>query len=270
MTDVGISGDDNGDGLLQPGESASVTVTVGNGGQTAAPAMLGSLAIGGSDITAACGTAGALGALQPGATAILLGTDCAGGATLQINVSATAATGDVPVHVTLTQGSATATLAFSLTVSPADTPVSDIAVTAVTVSGDNSGDGFLNPGESATLTVFVKNNGDDAVTGLAGSMSTNASGVTLDCGQSVTSLWFADIGPGQTMALASSQAGCYSGGTMNITLSTAVVAGTVIPFDIALTDDAGNDYRLRPAVTVMEPGGDITVSGVSVATGFQR
>lgn len=91
----------------------------------------------------------------------------------------------------------------------------------VAVLGDDNDDGMLEPGETATLRVFVDNEGNELASNVSGVLSSDYQYVTINVAEQV----FGTIGAG-LMAYAD----------FNVTLDAAAPADFSIPFELVLTD----------------------------------
>lgn len=77
---------------------------------------------------------------------------------------------DVEVHVSLDIASKDEALEYDVRI-PARCPGIHLSIDDATVGADDNGDGYLQPGERGTLRLTVRNDGKDAITGVAATLT---------------------------------------------------------------------------------------------------
>ncbi len=218
---VEIVGDDNADGVLNPGESASVAITLFNkGGDRSGVRIAVSAAVTGVSVesdSSYCGTATSSGMVQCGG----VGIEVAPGTTVPLTVEVTDEDGAV--------GTLTTEL---LVTSTAAEPV----VGAVEVTSDSNGDGILSPGETGSVQVTIFNGGTSELNGLRFDATTTTPGATLT---NENSHYCGNPGPLKSVSCS----------PIDVELSTEVTPGTLLELKLALRDEVGATW---PLVTTLE------------------
>jgi hypothetical protein len=240
--------DSNADGVVSPGETATLKVPLNNSGSSSALGIEGTVTTSQAGVTIADGSKLYFGMIDGGATVCGSSTpgyagDCnASYYLLKVQVAATvAATTIVPFLLQLEDAVGnTSTATFELTLGAIDQTFS---VSTITIVRDSNADGAVSPGETAQLRVPVTNSGGSGARGVVGTVITNELGVSVEEG---FKLYFGDIESGAT-ACGTSTSG-YAGDcsqayyVLKIEVESSVPAGTTIPFDLDLSDSYSNRF----------------------------
>jgi hypothetical protein len=240
-----VTGDTNGDGQLSPGESGGLIIRIINGGSRVL-GLSGNLSTTQAGVTVTNGQGIKFGDIGygggPCGNATSAGSCSSASVSYpQVSLTTALAVGTViPFQLTVTDslGNSFGALAFSLTVASIG---DSLTASVYAVTGDSNRDGRLSPGESGGLIIRIINGGS-RVLGLSGNLSTTQAGVTVTNGQGIK---FGDIGYGGGPCGNATSAGSCSSVSASypqVSLSTAVAAGTVIPFQLTVTDSLGNSF----------------------------
>jgi hypothetical protein len=137
-------------------------------------------------------------------------------------------------------------------------PDSSIAIAApvadncVLVQSSGNSDGFVNPGESFSYNITIKNSGTRAVSGLQGTLSTTASGVTIN----TSTVSLGELAPG-----ANKTAG------FSFTVSSSCPPGTVIPFTLNMESSSTTWEGLVPSSVSVRAAAPTGVQAAGTSTG---
>ena len=150
----------------------------------------------------------------------------------------------------------TYTASFNLTVLDA---TGAIGIDSVEVMDDSNADGFVNRGETASLNLKIRNDGDAQLNGLAGTIATTSPWVTITCGQVVRAAQ-TTLHPGYTSYLEERQDDCYTTGSMKIEVDRQTPFNTQVPFTITLVDELNDTYTAGFVVTVLQTGAAVSAA----------
>jgi len=103
-----------------------------------------------------------------------------------------------------------------------------LAVDACATGGAGNGDGAVDPGETSQVIVTLRNTGAQASTGVSGTLTTSASGVTVTSGTSA----FGDLASYQSTATPTTP--------FAVSLDASVPCGASLPFSLAVTSAQGS------------------------------
>jgi hypothetical protein len=156
---------------------------------------------------------------------------------------------------------------------PSDLPSVGSAATptleemGITVVADDNMDGLLSPGESARLSVKIRNAWTHVAENVSGVISTDQAGVTITEG---SKLYFGSIVSGQTAcgATSSTYAGyCDSGSSvlLSIRVDSSVPAGTQVGFKLTVSDQNANQFDLAFSLTLKAIAQTFSVGTVQAA-----
>jgi uncharacterized cupredoxin-like copper-binding protein len=149
LHDVAVVDDDNGDGVLGPGENADLVVTLKNDGDATAVSTIGLLTSSSEYVTITTPLSG-FGDIEPG-----MAGDNAGDPFTVVLDPATPYGTEIEFSVFVQAGAYSETLDFSLVVLA---PV--LSLMEVNVVNDDNGNGLLEPGEAADLVATFTNEGE--------------------------------------------------------------------------------------------------------------
>jgi hypothetical protein len=161
---------------------------------------------------------------------------------------------------------------ISLAIVPKDTSIAieePVAANCV-LSPANEGDSHVNPGDSFSYAIKIKNSGTESVAGLTGVLTATASASHITMNSS-------------TATVGTLEAGSSGTATFRFTVNPACPPGTEIPFKLALTSSTKQTWELSPpalAVELSVPGAltasasstgkvDLTWTAVPGATGYR-
>ncbi|MEN9800455.1 MAG: hypothetical protein RL653_4152 [Pseudomonadota bacterium] len=237
----------DGDGRLSPGESGRLRVRVSNTGTMPATGVTGTLTTTTPGVTLTYATDMVFGNISAGALSCADDSTC-GSTTVGpvLTVSSAVPVGTViNFQLVLTdslQNSYTVTYSYSSVMSP----LRGFSPVSLTLLSETNGDGKLSPGESGSLRVKVSNSGTIKAFAVRGTLTTTTPGVTLTY---ATNLSFGDMVPG-AQACAAEPSCNNAGAGPYIAVSSTVPLGTVIDFQLALTDSLQNTYSVPFSYTV--------------------
>ena len=204
LTQVALVGDTNGDGELNPGESGSIQIFVGNETDTTYQGLWMQMASEATDFQVT--------GCQQGAYPVWLScsADCSCD-TVPSNQRATLSPGEsstLPLLEVSFQLDAAAVelteMSFDVVISddsgqswtlPVSLPIiphaAQVQITEAKVVNDQNGDGQLSPGETGSIDLTVSNDGTTQIEGLFAELSVADPSVTVDaCHASVGGSWF--------------------------------------------------------------------------------
>ena len=127
----------------------------------------------------------------------------------------------------------------------------NIVYSRYTVYSDNNGDGIINKGETIDLKVYLKNTGTSDANSVTATMTTTSSYVSNL--SPTTSVSFGTISAG-------SESYTYSSYSWSFNVSGSTPTGTVITFNLSITDAQGNSWTQSFSVTVQATGANIQYS----------
>lgn len=179
--------------------------------------------------------------------------------TLTFNVSNSAPAGTIlTFNITITdQTSATWTDTFNIQVKKTD---GAIKYSRFVIASDNNNDDKVNKGETVGLQVFLKNTGTSQINKVRSSISCNSSYVTNifpTTSQSYKSDYLDDF----ISAGTESMYGAYPNtNTVSFSLSNSTPVGTVLTFNMSVTDESNNTWSDAFNVTVVATDANIKYS----------
>ena len=253
-----IDGDTNGDGVVSPGETGGLQITIENTGTSEALGIQGTLTTSNTSVTITRGSPIYFGDIQGGSTACGntyssgQGGYCIGLAyepTFSVPVSVSVGT-VIPFSLALTDTNSNHfALSFNYTVGGINQV---FTIVTTSIDGDTNGDGVVSPGETGGLQITIENTGTSEALGIQGTLTTSNTSVTITRGSPI---YFGDIQGGSTACgntYSSGQGGYCIGLAYEPTFSVpvSVSVGTVIPFSLALTDTNSNHFALSFNYTV--------------------
>ncbi len=232
----------NNDGLVSPGETVALVVTLENSGPDNATNTMGTLRSNDTFVTLV-DTTSSYGTILSGGTGDNLtdftfevGTDCPDGHELSLTLYATA--DDVRGAWTI--------LVPDITVAAADLNVASVTVDDGGSGGD--GDGVLEVGETAWLDIALDNDGALGVTGLSGLLSSSDPYIAITDGDGS----FGDIAAGGS--------GSSAGNAFRVSVSPTTPPAHEFSFDLALTGEAATYTHTETVVFTETAGGLATQS----------
>ena len=166
------------------------------------------------------------------------------------NVSGSTPTGTVitfNLSITDAQGNSW-TQSFSVTVQATG---ANIQYSRNTIYNDTNGDGIINKGETIDLKVYLKNTGSSDANSVTATMTTTSPYVSSL--SPTTSVSFGTISAG-------SESYTYSSYSWSFNVSGSTPTGTVITFNLSITDAQGNSWTQSFSVTVQATGANIQYS----------
>lgn len=133
-------------------------------------------------------------------------------------------------------------------------------VTGIDLTGDESDDGVLNPGETAYLQITLRNEGQLALGPFDGQVTSTSEWVRFR--QSYDSISYSRIDPGEERTSGSH--------ALRVELSPETPAGTVIPFACTLIDGDDELLPITFSVLVRGPAGHMVIDSVTVESDNNR
>jgi hypothetical protein len=266
-----VRADTNRDGVLSPGERAQLVIELRNASRNAATSLAGTLSTSEPGVNIVGDAKIYFGDIAGEARACGAATQGYGGI---CNLSETLPEIEVLDSVTLPKtiqieldleedNAETYHLTFDLTLEPV---AKKLVLGAVEPVGDNNGDGYVSPGETAKFRVPITNVGRNVAQGVVGTVSTSHAGVTLTQG---TKLYFGDVAPAATAcgALSDGPAGDCDASERLIELQfdTSLAVGTVVQLELALQDAADNAFALTIEVPLRAIDQQLSLGAVTVA-----
>lgn len=240
LASVEVIGDSNSDGILNPGETASIRIK---------------LRASSSDVEATRATLGSVspwvtledegdvycGSISSGST-----TQCTG---FQVSLSPDVPPGtDLEFTVTVTSNEGSATLSFTLTVQATGALP---AIFEAKILGDSNQDGMLSSGETASLQVKLINSGSSRIN-TARALLTSDDGLVLV--EEDAPVYCGNMDP----------LGKVSCAAWALTVPTLTAAGQSALFTLQVTDDEGSSWDLPLALPIVATGALPVISEVSV------
>ncbi len=155
---------------------------------------------------------------------------------------------------------------FYVAVSPTG---ANIKFSKYEVVADNNGDGIINKGESIKLKVYLKNQGTSDANKVRGTITTSNSYIsslipTTPVPYNNSDSYYDYIPVGDERF--GYYAGNYPSYTMGFDVSNITPAGTNITFNIAITDEAGNSWNDSFTIIVAATGANIKFSKYEVVS----
>jgi hypothetical protein len=255
-TGSGASG--NNDGVLNRNETVRVNVKIQNLGSTAIKGVSGTLSTTSSLATVEASAATqSFSDIEANSYSCLTSCDYANSTNaFLVTVPGTTPDGSsLPFTLALTDTSGDHwSLSFSLTVTPLGAGivlVSQVIYDGTGSSAAGNNDGVLNRNETVRLNVKVKNTGTSRVLAATATLSTTSNLATLDAATTTQSL--GDIDQGSTACLTSCDY-ANSTNTFRLTVPVSTPDGSVIPFQLLVTDSSGNHWPLNLSLTVAPLG----------------
>jgi len=188
--------------------------------------------------------------------------------TLSFNVSgSTPDATSIPFNISISDESGnTWNDIFYIVVSPTG---ADIKFSKYEVVGDNNGDGIVNKGESIKLKVYLKNQGTSDAYKVRGTITTTNSYIsslipTTPVPYNNSDSYYDYIPVGDERF--GYYAGNYPSYTLSFNVSNTTPPGTNITFNIAITDETGNSWTDTFTVTVIATGANIKFSRIEVVS----
>lgn len=233
--DCALGGPGDGNGAVEPGETVTTVVRVGNGGPVGATSVVATVNFASAGVTVTQDTT-SFGSIPAGGIAT-------GDVTIDYSVDASIVScGDsISLGFTITSDQGTFNdLCVTLVPSPCEPCVAapDLALAACDHASDDcalggvgDGNGNVDPGEAAELALSVSNSGTSDAVGVVATVSTTTPGVTI----TQPTVSFGDIAIGATAPGAENAA--YS-------VDLTVPCGTLIQFDVELTHADGTVMEL--------------------------
>ena len=252
--------ENNGDGLINKGETVYLKVFLINNGSNTANSVKATFSINSSYVSQLTPISQIIyGDIEPGSTQYV-NTSYAPNYqyyTIKFIVSnTTPANTQIPISINIIDADGnTWSSNFNVTVQNTN---AQIAYGSHNVVYDNNEDGIINDGETVYLKVFLLNNGSSDANSVKATFAINSSYVSqLSPTSQVT---FGDIAAGNTQYANTGYAPNYQYYTIMFTVSNTTPANTQIPISISLTDDTGNTWPSSFNVTVQNTNAQIAYS----------
>lgn len=279
-----IVSDENGDGLLSPGEEVVVEVTVANYGSTQVMGLYASLAASPSSVQVlSCAAPVGTNSVPCNIKCSCEDTSEASKQTLEpaevgghpifsvrFRISETADAGPIPFGLSLTDSLGTVwSSAFSLDVAPDEAKV---VLAQTEILEDANGDGYVSPAEKASVQIFPRNAGASKAIGVWAELAMADSNVeVLTC----------SVGVGNGWALCDHDCSCETSAAAGKQQlepgETSTVAALVIEFEVhpgapfaplqfqvAFHDSLGNTWLESFEIEVYSPNADLEIASVSL------
>jgi len=264
--------DNNGDKIVNKGETVYLKVNLKNSGSSKAYAVMASFATTSSYVSGFSPTtqidyddiaAGGIQGYSYGTTGYVPGSY--NSYTIKFTVSnTTPANTKIPINITMVDESDnTWTDSFEVTV---EATQAQIGFSSYSVVEDNNGDKIVNKGETVYLKVNLKNSGSSKAKAVMASFATTSSYVS---GFSpTTKIGYDDIVAGGIQGYSYGTTGyvpgSYNSYTIKFTVSNTTPANTKIPISITIVDESDNTWTDSFEVTVEDMQAQIGFSSYSV------
>ncbi|OFY84600.1 MAG: hypothetical protein A3F72_19345 [Bacteroidetes bacterium RIFCSPLOWO2_12_FULL_35_15] len=264
-----VSADNNNDQQINKGESIKLKIYLKNNGGIKANKVRGTVSCSNSNISA----------LSP-STAVSYYTYCSSGydyidagqegcpgssgSYLSFNVSNATPNGTIITFNVSITDEANNTWSDSFTITVVGTGAS-IEFSKYDVSTDNNNDQQINKGESIKLKVYLKNNGSSKANKVRGTISCSNSYISaLSPSTAVSYYTYCSSGYDYIDA---GQEGCpgSSGSYLSFNVSNTTPNGTIITFNVSITDEANNTWSDSFTITVVGTGASIGFSKYDVS-----
>jgi hypothetical protein len=243
-----VYSDNNGDEIVNKGETVRLRVYLKNTGTNDANAVRATFSTSSSYVSDFSPTA------QVSYGYMYAGVSVFGNTDITFTVSNTTPAGtQIPINISIVDDSGnTWTDNFNV---PVEETTAQIAFDTYNVYSDNNGDKIINKGETVTLEVYLKNIGTSTSRGVKATFSTTSSYVS-----GFTPTTPITYGYGYMYAETS-----VSGNTdIKFTVSNTTPVGTQIPINISIVDESGNTWTDSFNVTVEEKTAQIAFDNYSV------
>jgi uncharacterized protein (DUF302 family) len=250
-----VSSDNNGDEIINKGETVGLQVWLKNIGTSAA-----------KQVKATFSTTSAYASSFTPTAQINYGDMAAGSSvdygysiyytnrsyTIQFTISSSTPVGtQIPINISITDESGnTWTESFNV---PVEATSAQIVYDKYSVYSDSNGDKIINKGETVTLEVYLKNIGSSTAKGVKATfstISTYASSFTP-----TAQVNYGDMAAGNSR---------YGNTDIRFTISSSTPAGTQIPINISITDENGNTWTESFNVPVEATNAQIVYDKYSV------
>ena len=200
LVGITVVGDENSDGLVNPGEKGYLKIEVKNLTDTTIKGLTGTVSSSDSDFILSYYNNSAsklfFGDISSGASACGSGMnhgDCSDYSSYYLAYIASEENNIGPTSLTLVLNSGS-TLPLTIDI---QRPVSTFTVASVTIVGDANSDGILNPGETGYLKIEITNGGSAKVLDVTGTVTSADSGIDLSYyNNSAGKLFFGGISAG--------------------------------------------------------------------------
>ncbi len=238
--------DNNGDGLLNPGETVYLKISLKNIGINNANGTSATFSSNSSYVSGLSPTTVSIGTINANSTVTPANSYSAGiYYTTQFTISSTTPIGTkIPINIHMSDGKGNSwDDSFEIVVGQTS---ANIKFSSFTIVKDNNENGTLNPGETAYLKISFKNSGSSKANSVSATFSSNSSYVS---GLSPTTVSIGTINANSTVTPANS----YSSGTYyttQFTVSTSALIGAKIPISVHLTDTEGNSWDDSFEITI--------------------
>ena len=245
-----VEDDNNSDGIINKGETVKLQVYLKNNGTSTANKVRTTITCSSSYISGLSPTT-ATGYYKYGLSGydyIETGQEGYNSNTqLGFTVSSTTPAGTViTFNVSITDESNN-TWTDSFTITVVGTGAS-IGFSRFTVYSDNNGDGIINKGEAVKLQVYLKNNGTSTANKVRATITCSSSYIS---GLSpITSTGYYKYGLSGYDYIETVQEGYDSNSKLSFNVSNTTPAGTVITFNLSITDESNNTWTNSFSITV--------------------
>ena len=251
-----VYSDNNGDGIINKGESIALKVYLKNTGSSDANSVTATMTTTSLYISSLAPTSAiSFGTISAGSESNYYGNYYSSEYSWSFAVSSSTPTGtQIPFTLNITDGQGnTWTQSFTVTVQATG---ANIQYSRNVVYSDNNGDGIINKGESIALKVYLKNTGSSDANSVTATMTT-------------TSLYISSLAPTSAISFGTISAGSesnYYGNyysseySWSFAVSSSTPTGTQIPFTLNITDGQGNTWTQSFTVTVQATGANIQYS----------
>ena len=251
-----VYSDNNGDGIINKGESIALKVYLKNTGSSDANSVTATMTTTSSYVSSLAPTSAiSFGTISAGSESNYYGNYYSSEYSWSFAVSSSTPTGtQIPFTLNITDGQGnTWTQSFTVTVQATG---ANIQYSRNVVYSDNNGDGIINKGESIALKVYLKNTGRSDANSVTATMTTTSSYISSLAPTSAIS--FGTISAGSE----SNYYGNYysSEYSWSFAVSSSTPTGTQIPFTLNITDGQGNTWTQSFTVTVQATGANIQYS----------
>jgi hypothetical protein len=261
-----VTEDNNNDQQINKGESIKLKVYLKNNGKSKANKVRGVISCSNSYISALSPTTTVSYYSYGISSYDYIDTGQEGyaitGSYLSFNVSNTAPNGEViTFNITITD-EANNTWSDSFTITVVSTGAS-IGFSRYDVTQDNNNDQQINKGESIKLKVYIKNNGNSKANKVRGTIS--CSNNYISALSPTTALGYYSYGISSYDYIDIGQEGySINSSYLSFNVSSTTPNGTIITFNITITDEANNSWSDSFTITVVSTGASIGFSRFDV------
>lgn len=233
----GIYDDDTGDGVLNPGEQARLVLQIRNAGTAPLPDLMATVSTSNPYVAVTAAETGSCSGFWAAGVAPDEVVECKHNPSLQVSSDAPAGS-EVVFDVFITGAGQEWKRSFAVSIMAH--PV-NVDIESIEVAGDGNHNGLLEPAEHADLLVLIRNTGTGPILEPSYELDCDSqyliSNSSFDGQCAVGGLWW-KIAAGDAQL-------CGKHRTADLELSADAPAGTVLHFDMAITDKFNNSWEFE-------------------------